>query len=337
MTNPSKALNAVSTPRDFDLIKSLEIFVGVAETGSMTAAASRLRITQSAISQQIKMLETDFGTPLFYRDVRPLHLTPAGLVLKDRADALLLQANEMRSAVRQVAAGHIPHLRIAILSTFARQLAPAILEGIKDRRLPVDNVTITRGMAINHAVDLADRHIDVAWTSDALLDAPGLERAMLVRETYLVVTPMGFGRHAGNLKTLAARLPQLRYSARTQSGQRIDGHLRRLRLGFPLSPIFENSIDLIDAVARGHGWTIVTPSQLFDVLGMNLEIEARPLPGPGLRRTLGLVWRHGELQDTMRQLIDLCLQALSEETLPRLVARLPELAGHFEILRRPEG
>ena len=58
-----------ATVRDFDLIKSLEVFVSVADTGSMTAAAGRLRITQSAISQQIKILETDFGAPLFYRDV----------------------------------------------------------------------------------------------------------------------------------------------------------------------------------------------------------------------------------------------------------------------------
>ena len=318
--------------RDFDLIKSLEIFVSVADTGSMTAAAGRLRITQSAISQQIKILETDFGAPLFYRDVRPLRLTPAGLVLKNRATSLLTNAREMRSDVRQAAAGRLPHLRIAILSTFARQLTPAILRAVKDNRLPVENMTISRGMVMNHAQDLANRDIDVAWTSDGFTEAPDLERLTLVRETYLMVTPRGYGRYAGDLRGLASRLPFLRYSTRTQSGQRIESHLRRLRLNLPGSPVFEASVDLIDAIACGYGWSIVTPSQLFDVLNTNVEIDARPLPGPGFTRTLGLVGRDGEMQDTMRELAKLCAQTLREESAPRLLAEMPDLAGHFEVL-----
>ncbi|WP_158808691.1 LysR family transcriptional regulator [Beijerinckia sp. L45] len=51
----------------FDVLKSLEIFLSVTETGSMTDASRRLGVTQSAISQQIKLLEADLGTPLFDR------------------------------------------------------------------------------------------------------------------------------------------------------------------------------------------------------------------------------------------------------------------------------
>ena len=318
--------------RDFDLMKSLEIFVSVADTGNMTAAAGRLRITQSAISQQIKILETDFGAPLFYRDVRPLRLTSAGLVLQNRAIALLANAREMRSDVRQAAAGRVAHLRIAILSTFARQLVPAVLRAMKDNRLSVENMTISRGMAMNHAQDLANRDIDVALTSEGLHDAPDLERSTLVRETYLMVTPRGYGRYAGDLRNLAARLPFLRYSTRTQSGQRIESHLRRLRLNLPGSPVFEASIDLMDAIASGHGWSIATPSQLFDVLDNNVEIEARPLPGPSFSRTLGLVWRKGEMQDTIRSLSMLFAETLRQQSAPRLLAEMPDLASHFEIL-----
>ncbi len=318
--------------RDYDLLKSLEVFASVADTGSMTAAAGRLRITQSAISQQIKILELDYGAPLFYRDVRPLRLTPAGLVLLNRAHALLTNAREMRTDVRQAAAGKLQHLRIAILSTFARQLAPAIVQASKSKQLAVDNLTITRGMALNHALDLANRDIDVAWTSDSFIEAPHVERLTLVRETYLLVTPRGYGRFSSDLRDLASRLPLLRYSMRTQSGMRIESHLRRLRLGFAGSPIFEASIDLVDAIACGHGWSIVTPSQLFDVLGRNIEIDARPLPGVRLTRTLGLVWRNGEMQDTMQVLAALCETTLREESVPRLLAEMPELAGHFEVL-----
>ena len=56
----------------------LRAFVGVAETGGMTAAANLLNLTQAAVSQQIKRLEEAFGGELFERDRRGLRLTGAG-------------------------------------------------------------------------------------------------------------------------------------------------------------------------------------------------------------------------------------------------------------------
>lgn len=319
--------------RDFDLLKSLEVFVTVTETGNMTAAAARLHITQSAISQQIKILETDLGAPLFYRDVRPLRLTPAGSALKARAASMLQAARDMRVYVREAAAGKAPHLRISILSTFARQLTPAIMQAVKDESLPVETLSVSRGMAINHAQDLANREIDVAWTSDSFDKSTILDRVSIVREAYFVVTPLGYGRYANDLNKLSARLPFLRYSTRTQSGQRIESHLRRLRFSFPGNPTFEASVDLIDAIAYGSGWSIVTPSQLFDLLGTGMRIEARPLPGPSLTRTLGLVSRTGEMQDLVLQLAKVCASTLRERTAVRLLSELPDLAGHFEVLQ----
>lgn len=319
--------------RDFDLLKSLEIFVSVADTGSMTAAAGRLHITQSAISQQIKLLETDLAAPLFYRDVRPLRMTPAGLTLKKRAGALLLEARQMRSEVRQAAAGNLPHLRIAMLSTFAKHLVPAVLRAIQTRELAADNVTITRGMTVNHAQDLANREIDVAFTSDAFDETPGFQHLELLRESYLLVTPRGVAREGLDLRSLSLRLPFLRYSGRTQSGQRIESHLRRLRLNLPRSAAFEAAGDLIEAIGGGYGWSIVSPSQLLDPLEAGAKIDARPLPRPGLSRTIGLVWRTGEMTNTMKQMTSLCFATLRDDIAPRLRAVLPHIEPHFEVLQ----
>jgi DNA-binding transcriptional LysR family regulator len=46
---------------EIDLPRAPEVFITAAETGSMTAAAKELKITQSAISQQLKLLEADLG------------------------------------------------------------------------------------------------------------------------------------------------------------------------------------------------------------------------------------------------------------------------------------
>jgi DNA-binding transcriptional LysR family regulator len=329
----AQLLKQDSPVRDFDLLKSLEIFLVVAEVGNMTAAAGRLHITQSAISQQIKMLEQDFGGPLFYRDVRPLRLTPAGATLKNRAGALLLEARQLRSEVRQAAFGNMPHLRIAILSTFARHLVPAILRAVQSKDLAATNVTISRGLTVNHAQDLSNRDIDIAFTSDNFEERANLQHVELLREGYLVITPRGQGRDVQDLRAIGARLPFLRYSARTQSGQRIEGHLRRMRMNFPRAAHFESAGDLVEAVSSGYGWSIISPSQLLDPLEAGCKIDAVPLPRPRLSRAIGIVCRSGEMTEAFEQLTRVCLETLESETLPRLQAALPRVQFQFEILR----
>lgn len=321
--------------RDFDFLKSLEAFVSVAECGSMTAAAGQMGITQSAISQQIKLLEAHFGAPLFHRDIRPLRLTPAGQLLRDRATSVLLAAREMRDEVRHVAAGRLPHLRIAILSTFARYLVPAILDATVARSLIAQHVTVIRGLTVNQAQDLINREIDVAFTSDALENLDAFDRLDLLQESYVIATPKGMTAKVKDLKSLIKAQPFLGYSGRTQSGQRIERHLRRLRLDIPRGNAFESSSDLVAAISHGYGWSILSPSQLFDPLEAGADISIHDMPAPGLSRTMGLVWRKREMPDAMKALTDVCRAVLQDECLPRLRRLAPELVPHFRILDPP--
>ncbi|MEU8656387.1 LysR family transcriptional regulator [Actinoplanes philippinensis] len=80
----------------------LRTFVAVAETGSFSAAAQRLRYTQSAVSQQIALLETDLGTPLLTR--RPVAVTPAGERLLRHATLLLNRLAAARADVTRAVA-----------------------------------------------------------------------------------------------------------------------------------------------------------------------------------------------------------------------------------------
>lgn len=68
---------------DWDKLKT---FHAAAETGSLTAAAERLRISQSAVSRQITSLEERLGMPLFHRHARGLTLTEEGRILYRTAD-----------------------------------------------------------------------------------------------------------------------------------------------------------------------------------------------------------------------------------------------------------
>ncbi|BEL09070.1 LysR family transcriptional regulator [Actinoplanes sichuanensis] len=80
----------------------LRTFVAVAETGSFSVAAQRLSYTQSAVSQQIALLEADLGTPLLTR--RPVALTPAGERLQRHATLLLTRLAAARADVTRAVA-----------------------------------------------------------------------------------------------------------------------------------------------------------------------------------------------------------------------------------------
>ncbi|WP_433794180.1 LysR family transcriptional regulator [Actinoplanes sp. CA-252034] len=80
----------------------LRTFVAVAETGSFSAAAQRLSFTQSAVSQQIALLEADLGTALLTR--RPVALTPAGERLQRHATLLLNRHAAARADVTRAVA-----------------------------------------------------------------------------------------------------------------------------------------------------------------------------------------------------------------------------------------
>lgn len=81
-------------------LQAMQALVEVADSGSFTQAASRLCLTQSAVSRQIQQLESHFGVALFVRTSRSLSLTPEGEQVLTSARSILeqLKALEERLA-----------------------------------------------------------------------------------------------------------------------------------------------------------------------------------------------------------------------------------------------
>jgi len=80
--------------------KDLEIFLIVAEKGTITEAAKELSYVQSNITSRIQKLETELNTPLFNRHRRGMSLTPEGKKLLTYCKQILLLTDEMKKAVQ---------------------------------------------------------------------------------------------------------------------------------------------------------------------------------------------------------------------------------------------
>ncbi|OJA34133.1 LysR family transcriptional regulator [Burkholderia ubonensis] len=102
-------------------------FAAVAEHLNISRAALALHLSQPAVSGQLRLLQDEFGEPLYQRDGRGIRLTPAGEQLAQYANALrdtFAQARAFRDAVRGLDAGM---LRIGASTTPASYLLPYLI------------------------------------------------------------------------------------------------------------------------------------------------------------------------------------------------------------------
>lgn len=93
-------------------IDALRSFVVLAEELHFGRAAIRLRVSQPALTKQIKRLEAEIGGRLFERTTGRVLLTPAGDALRDRARVLVRDASALESFARQAVHGNLDRLRI---------------------------------------------------------------------------------------------------------------------------------------------------------------------------------------------------------------------------------
>ncbi|WP_188152180.1 LysR family transcriptional regulator [Teredinibacter waterburyi] len=92
----------------------LSILRAIHTSGSLTAAADQLCLSQSAVSHSIKKLEQKIGTPLWQVESRQLRFTPAGTHLLGLAQRLLPQLEHSEAVLQQIAQGERGELRIGM-------------------------------------------------------------------------------------------------------------------------------------------------------------------------------------------------------------------------------
>lgn len=113
-------------------LKLINTFVCVAEFGSFHGAAKALSRSQSAISMQIRELETQVGVQLFLRTTRHLELTAAGSMLLDQARSAISILSTTFRHIQEDIDFRRGHVRIACSPTYAAARLPYIIKTFKD-------------------------------------------------------------------------------------------------------------------------------------------------------------------------------------------------------------
>lgn len=134
-----------------DLIDELKMFVATAQTGSFTAAAEQLGVSNRLTSKYVAELERRLGVRLLQRTTRKVGLTAAGLDLLSRAPALLDDLDDLIGGLSEGSRGYTGVIRISASVTFGEIYVAGMLDRFG-----------TRNPGLSFDLRLSDRHVDLA-------------------------------------------------------------------------------------------------------------------------------------------------------------------------------
>lgn len=165
-------------------IRQLRAFVAIAETGTFTAAAERVHVTQAAISMQIRQLEREAGAKLFIRAPRKVILTEAGEKLLDRAQAILREHDAALHEMAALTGAEKGRLRVGSASAMVSgDPLPEILKRLKSDHPGVE-ASVVSGTSEELVQALTAGELDAAFVS-LPVEARGIQTELL-NEDYLV-------------------------------------------------------------------------------------------------------------------------------------------------------
>jgi len=168
--------------------RHLRVVAEVARTESVTRAADRLNVTQSAVSHQLREIEDRLGTAIFVRSGRRMLLTPAGRLLADAANQVLDAIGQVEARVSQLARNIAGELRVSAHCHTGYHWLPALVDGLR-RRYPSFEIRISPEFTLNPIAALLDAKLDLAIVNDASDDKRLRFRELFDDEHVAVVHP----------------------------------------------------------------------------------------------------------------------------------------------------
>ncbi len=104
-------------------------YIEIVELGTLSAAAKSLHVAQSALSNQLKQFEEEFGTPLFIRSSRRLELTDAGRILYKRARDIIALVDAVHKEIAAGVGESVGNLRLGLTQAYPDAYSSRLLQG----------------------------------------------------------------------------------------------------------------------------------------------------------------------------------------------------------------
>ncbi|MEM8949130.1 MAG: LysR family transcriptional regulator [Pseudomonadota bacterium] len=313
-------------------LKWLEVFQAVARHGSVRAASAELGVSVSTVSHHLACLEQALDARLIDHNKRPMSLTPEGDAFLRRVDEALWL---LRKGVAEVWSGNLTSLarvlRIAHVEDFDTDVAPTLVDRLS-RAMPAAEFSMLSRPSHEIFDLLQSEQVDIGIASLTEHGISGLAEKPVLRDPFLLVTPTTLKKpptDSGQLLSLGADLPLLRYSRQQLIGRQIEAQLHRLEIRLPWRMAFESTHAILSMVAAGRGWTITTALNYARAQRYHDGIRLTPFPGKAFSRQIS-VFQRDDLPNGIHDMLATILRgAVQRLIVEPTVARHPWLTGTF--------
>ena len=271
-------------------LKQLIAVIAVADEGSVTRAARRLRLVQPAVSRQVRALETELGVDLFERTRSGMHLTRAGEVMVERARRAITELERARTDLQPT-----PHdvrgvVSVGLLDSMADLLAEPLVAAVR-AAYPQVQLRILTAYSGHLREWLNAGDVDVALLYD-LRPTASFSVEPAGREELWVVAPPDAGLSVDRPVPLADLLDVPLVLPESGHGLRvlIDRAFTKID-SRPNVAVETNAMRIQKTLVRqGHGWSILP------AVGAAADVRSGVLSGapvcePSIHRTVVMVSR----------------------------------------------
>lgn len=241
--------------------RQVAYFVAVARAGNFSRAALALGLSQPALTKQIKQIEEQLRLRVFERTGRGVRLTPAGETVLEFAGEISEQFDRLENALWQLRGGPSGAATLATTPLVAHIITSPVALTVR-AELPNVQLRVMEGFGAGVAQWVADGRVDIAVSYIPLSQVQHLiDGETLLDDEMLLVGPASLMAKHGIISFVPfaalGRLPLVLPTL--QSGQRrwLDRSARERGFAFNLSLEIDSLSAMLDAVALGHGFTIL--------------------------------------------------------------------------------
>lgn len=310
-------------------LRGLEVLEILAHTGSVAQTSEQTGLSQPAVSQQLRNLETALDVILVDRARRPMRLTPAGKLFLPRAQRALKELRLAQNEVSIMDLAHVKALSIGIIDDFDDTITPQLATILADSLTACRFRMIT---ASSHdlmaAIARKDLHLAISAHTGKIPD--GVVEYPLARDPFIIVAPKRQPSRS-DAPLSYQNLPFLRYDKHQLIAAQIETHLTQNAMD--LDDRFEigSHQALMAMVARGIGWTITTLLGYMRAQRFHSDIQAHPLPGGPSARHISLFANADWSADIPRNVAQTLRRHLQDQMVEPAIEILPFLADAFAL------
>lgn len=316
-------------------LKWLEVFQLAARSGSVQSVAAETGLSISTVSHHLRALDERLGVSLLDHSKRPMVLTAAGEgFLRHIEEAL----RHIRAAELDAISGDLmkaQNLALGMVDDFEAEIAPELASILAAR---MHNAKLGLYIRPSHEIIamLRKRQIFAGIVSRPVDTVIDLTEYPLLRDPFVVVTPIGIDATPDDCMAGRSGLPLLRYSQSQFIGRQIEAQLRRLRVKLPNRFEFDSTQSILGLIAEGRGWTITTPTNVLRARRFQPRVSVHRFPQQAFARHISLFTTEDFSTDMAQMIADTMRRLIRTRVVAPAIEQMDWLEGAFHVLPEPQ-